>query len=56
MKKQESLCNNCRLEGRYPDCGATVKDYEAKKGIGVTECKKHIPLMGYMSNLKRSNI
>lgn len=39
----ESKCSTCKREGPYPDCGATVKDYDAKKGIGVISCKKYVP-------------
>lgn len=37
----ESLCDSCKREGNYPDCCAGIKDYEAKKGIGVISCNKY---------------
>lgn len=41
--KEVSLCDNCEREINTPDCGASVNDWEVKKGVGVTKCKLHIP-------------
>lgn len=37
----KSICGTCKKENRIPDCGANIKDYEVKKGIGVINCKEY---------------
>jgi hypothetical protein len=45
-----SLCDSCKREWYNPDCGATVKDYEAVRGIGAVSCKKYEPKKGFETN------
>lgn len=37
-----SLCSICKIESRYPDCGAKPNDFNHKMGFGVTSCKKFV--------------
>lgn len=46
IKISESLCSSCKIECKYPDCGANKKDYVHKMGFGVVECKKYIQKEG----------
>ena len=42
----ESLCGSCKIEGKYPDCGASEKDYIHVRGFGVAERVKYIKKEG----------